>query len=47
VEWIANTHESDSGDKSEKCGVDDAGRELGAGGEDADEDPGHTGEMKD
>ena len=46
-EGVADADEGEAGDEAEKGGVGEAGGEFGAGGEEADEDSGHTCEVKD
>ena len=45
-EGVTDTDEGETGDEAKKCGVGNAGGEFGAGGKEADQDSGHTGEVK-
>ncbi len=43
---VTDADEGEAGYEAEKSGVRDAGGEFGAGGKEADQDSGHTGEVK-
>ena len=45
-EGVADTDEGETGDEAEERGMGDTGGEFGAGGKEANQDSGHTGEVK-
>ena len=46
MEGVADADKGDAGDEGEKGGMGNARGDLGSGGKEADEDSGHTCEMK-